>query len=100
MQLCLGTRNIFLLKSANQERKAKFGTRERGNGNLGALKKSFEKACGNVECEEEMKERGHASREGPAGTRAQLCGLLLASAVCRLLHRAPPQASRLLSEVL
>ena len=64
------------------------------------VKKSFEKARGNAECEAEMKERGHASRKGPAGTRAQLCGLLLASAVCRLLHRAPPQASRLLSEVL
>ena len=31
-----------------------------------ALKKHAER-------EEEMKERGHASREGPAGTRAQLC---------------------------
>ena len=27
----LGTRNIFQLKSAKQEREAKFGTRERGN---------------------------------------------------------------------
>ena len=35
-------------------------------------KKSFEKACGNAEREEEMKERGQASREGPAGMRAQL----------------------------
>ena len=26
----------------------------------------------NAERKEEMKERGHASREGPAGTRAQL----------------------------
>ena len=46
---------------------------ERGNANFGTQKKSFEKACGNAEREEEMKERGHASREGPAGTRAQLC---------------------------
>ena len=35
-------------------------------------KKSFEKARGNAEREEEMKERGHASRKGPAGMRAQL----------------------------
>ena len=60
----LGTRIIFQLKSAKQER---------GNTNLGTRKKSFEKARGNAEREEEMKERGHASREGPAGTRAQLC---------------------------
>ena len=46
---------------------------ERGNANLGTRKKSFEKARGNAEHEEEMKERGHASRERPAGTRAQLC---------------------------
>ena len=46
---------------------------ERWNANLGTRKKSFEKARGNAEREEEMKERGHASREGPAGTRAQLC---------------------------
>ena len=32
-----------------------------------------EKARGIAEREEERKERGHASREGPAGTRAQLC---------------------------
>ena len=68
----LGTRNIFQLKSAKQEREAKFGARERGNANLGTRKKSFEKARGNAEREEEMKERGHSSREGPAGTRAQL----------------------------
>ena len=67
----LGTRNIFQLKSAKQEREAKFGTRD--NANLGTRKKSFEKALGNAEREEEMKERGDASREGPAGTRAQLC---------------------------
>ena len=69
----LGTRNIFLFRSAKQEREAKFGTRERGNANLGTRKKSFEKARGNAEREEEMKECRHASREGPAGTRAQLC---------------------------
>ena len=34
-------------------------------------KKNFEKARGNAERKEEMKERSHASREGPAGTRAQ-----------------------------
>ena len=73
----LGTRNIFQLKSAKQEREAKFGTRECGNANLGTRKKSFEKARGNAEREEEMKERGHASREGPAGTRAQLCIYLI-----------------------
>ena len=28
--------------------------------------------CGNAESEEEMKERRHVSRKGPAGTRAQL----------------------------
>ena len=53
----LGTQNIFLFRSAKQEREAKFGTRERGNANLGTRKKSFEKARGNAECEEEMKER-------------------------------------------
>ena len=42
----LGTQNIFQLKSAKQEREAKFGTRERGNANLGTRKKSFEKARG------------------------------------------------------
>ena len=46
--------------------------RERGYANLGTRKKSFEKARGNEEREEEMKERRHASREGPAGTRPQL----------------------------
>ena len=35
-------------------------------------KKSFEKARGKAEREEEMKERGHASRDGPAGTRPAL----------------------------
>ena len=35
-------------------------------------KKNFEKARGNAEREEEMKECGHASHEGPAGARAQL----------------------------
>ena len=70
----LGMRNIFLLRSPKQEREAKFGTRECGNANLGTRKKSFEKACGNAELKEEMKERRHASHEGPAGTRAQLCG--------------------------
>ena len=45
---------------------------ERESVNLGTPKKSFEKARRNAEREEEMKERGHASREGPAGTRAQL----------------------------
>ena len=45
---------------------------ERGNANLGTRKKNFEKARRNAEREEEMKERRHASREEPAGTRAQL----------------------------
>ena len=45
---------------------------ERENANLGTRKKNFEKARGNAERKEEMKERGHASCEGPAGTRAQL----------------------------
>ena len=49
------------------------GTRERESW---YAKKSFEKARGNAEREEEMKECGHASREGPAGTRAQLWVLL------------------------
>ena len=40
-------------------------------------KKKIEKGRGNAEREEEMKERGHASREGPAGTRAQLCIYLI-----------------------
>ena len=65
----LGTRNIFQLKSAKQEREAKFVTLERESW---YAKKSVEKACGNAEREEEMKERGHASRKGPAGMRAQL----------------------------
>ena len=65
----LGTQNIFQLKSAKQEREAKFGTRERESW---YAKKRFEKAHGNAEREEEMKERGHASHEGPAGMRAQL----------------------------
>ena len=69
-------RNIFQLKNAKQEREAKFGTRERGNANLGTRKKSFEKAHGNAEREEEMKERRHASLKGPAGTRAQLCNIV------------------------
>ena len=46
--------------------------RERVNAGTQILvrKKSFEKARGNAERKEEMKERGHASHEGPAGTRA------------------------------
>ena len=40
--------------------------------NLGTRKKSFEKARGNAEREEKKKEH-NASREGPAGTLAQLC---------------------------
>ena len=35
------------------------------------------KARGNAERKEEMKEHGHVSSEGPAGTRAQLCGRVL-----------------------
>ena len=64
---------IFFFKHAKLERATKFGTQERGNANLGTQKKSFEKARGNAEREEEMKERGHVSREGPAGTCARLC---------------------------
>ena len=52
------------------ERVTKFGTQERGNANLGTRKKSFEKARGNAERKEEMKECRHASREGPAEERA------------------------------
>ena len=63
---------FFFFKNVKLERVTKFGTRERKNANLGTRKKSFEKARGNAEREEEMKERGHASRKGPAGTRAQL----------------------------
>ena len=37
-----------------------------------AKKKALKKARGNAEREEEMKESGHVSRKGPAGTRAQL----------------------------
>ena len=44
-------------------------------------KKSFEKARGNTERKEEMKERRHASREGPAGTHAQLCKLAVKTGV-------------------
>ena len=65
----LVTRNIFQLKSAKQEREAKFGTRERESW---YAKKSFEKARRNAEREEEMKECGHASRKGPAGTHPAL----------------------------
>ena len=63
------------MTSAKQEREPKFGMRERENAGTRILvreKKNFEKARGNAEREEEMKERGHATREGPAGTRAQL----------------------------
>ena len=63
---------IFFFKHAKLERVTKFGTREHWNANLGTRKKNFEKARGNAEREEEMKERGHASGKGPAGTRAQL----------------------------
>ena len=48
------------------------GTQERRNANLGTQKESFEKAHGNTEYEEEMKERGHVSCKGPAGTSAKL----------------------------
>ena len=76
----LGTRNIFQLKSPKQEREAKFGTRERGNARTREreswyAKKNVEKARGNAERVEEMKKRWHASREGPAGTRTQLCSI-------------------------
>ena len=60
----------FFFKHAKLERVTKFGTQEHESW---YAKKSFEKARGNAEREEEMKERGHASCEGPAGTRAQLC---------------------------
>ena len=40
-------------------------------------KKSFEKARGNAERKEEMKERGHTSLKGPAGMRAQLSKLVM-----------------------
>ena len=62
--------NQFFFYHLKLERVTKFGTRERESW---YAKKSFEKARGNAEREEEMKEHGHASREGPAGTRAQLC---------------------------
>ena len=73
----LGMRNIFQLKSAKQEREAKFGMQERRTPILVSEKKSSEKARRNAKREEERKERGHASREreGPAGTHAQLCYL-------------------------
>ena len=48
---------------AKLERVTKFGTRERESW---YAKKSFEKARGNAERKEEMKERWHASRKGPA----------------------------------
>ena len=63
---------FFFFKHAKLECITKIGTRECGNMNLGTRKKSFEKARRNTEREEEMKERGHVSREGPAGTHAQL----------------------------
>ena len=69
---------IFFFKHAKLERVTKFGTRERESW---YAKKSFEKARGNAEREEEMKERGHASREGPAGTRPAL--LVGTSSTCR-----------------
>ena len=61
--------NFFFFKHAKLECVTNL---ECENANLGTQKKSFEKARGNAEREEEMKERGHVSREGPAGTRAQL----------------------------
>ena len=45
---------------------------ERENANLGTRKQSFEKARGNAEPEEEMKECGLASRKG-LQEHAQLC---------------------------
>ena len=55
---------FFFFKHAKLERVTKFGMRARGNANLGTRKKSFEKARGHAAREEEMKERGHASRKG------------------------------------
>ena len=66
-------RKFFFVKHAKLKRFTKFGMQERGNANFGMREKSSEKARGNAEREEEMKERGQASREGPARTRPQLC---------------------------
>ena len=75
MQLCFGNAKYFSVEERETGTRSKIwnaGMRERGNANVGTRKKNFEKARGNAEREEEMKERGHASHEGPAGTRAQL----------------------------
>ena len=63
---------IFFVKHAKLKRFTKFGKQERGKANFGMRKKSSEKARGNAERQEEMKEHGRVSREGPAGMRAQL----------------------------
>ena len=51
--------HIFFFKHSKLERVTKFGLLERESW---YAKKSFEKARGNAEREEEIKERGHASR--------------------------------------
>ena len=67
----IGMQNIFLFRSAKQEREAKFETQDAGMRILLREKKAFKKHA-TAEREEEMKEHGHMSRKGPAGTRAQL----------------------------
>ena len=57
----LGKRNIFLMRSAKQEREAKFGMRECGNANLRTLRKKL--YTGARERKGKLEERGNAGRD-------------------------------------
>ena len=78
MQLCFRNAKYFSVEERETGTQSKIWnarTREHENAGTRMLvreKKNFEKARGNAEREEEMKECGHASHEGPAGKRAQL----------------------------
>ena len=57
----LGKRNIFMLRSAKQEREAKFVMRERRNANLRTWRKKL--YTGARERKGKLEERGNAGRE-------------------------------------
>ena len=69
----LGTRNIFLLRSAKQEREAKFGTRECVNANLRTRTKIFIQKPGNGGTQRQNRGTRARGTRKVSGTRAHLC---------------------------
>ena len=69
----LGTRNIFLFRSAKQERETKLERGSTGTLNLRTRKKLFIQERGNVEREGKIEEQWSAGTQSIPGTRAHLC---------------------------